>query len=69
MNSDNNGLQTKPAISRFDLRRVNRSGSLKPGVEPRRLRRTCVCVIPIDLSALLARRVRDEDSGAVGAGV
>jgi hypothetical protein len=27
---DNKGSQTKPSISRFDLRRVNRSGSLNP---------------------------------------
>jgi len=28
----NKGLQTKPSNSRFDLRRVNRSGSLNPVV-------------------------------------
>jgi hypothetical protein len=28
----NKGLQTKPSISRFDLRRVNCSGSLNPTV-------------------------------------
>jgi hypothetical protein len=30
----NKGLQTKPSISRFDLRRVNCSGSLNPTVLP-----------------------------------